>query len=77
MSELENRYHWYLSLAEADQTTPHFEWAAFFKVQDNGVGRRFSPSPPKFFASDRMIARTPAADWQVYHPFLLAPSTSP
>ena len=66
MRKPENRYH-YVSLAEADQVTPHFDWAAFFKAQGANVGDGFSLSQPKFFAEfDQMLAGTPVAEWQAY-----------
>ena len=66
MRKPENRYH-YVSIDEADQATPHFDWAAFFKVQGADVGQGFSLSQPKFFATfDQMLAQTPVADWQAY-----------
>ena len=66
MRKPENRYH-YVSLTEADQVTPHFDWAAFFKAQGANVGDGFSLSQPKFFAEfDQMLAGTPVAEWQAY-----------
>ena len=66
MRKPENRYH-YVSLAAADQVTPHFDWAAFFKAQGADVGDGFSLSQPKFFAAfDQMLAQTPVAEWQAY-----------
>ena len=62
----ENRYH-YVSLAEADKVTPHFDWAAFFKAQGADVQQGFSLSQPKFFAEfDKMLADVPVSDWQAY-----------
>ena len=62
----ENRYN-YVSIADADKTTPHFEWAAFYKAQGADVGDGFSLSHPKFMAEmDKMLVDTPAAQWQAY-----------
>ncbi|WP_266169491.1 M13 family metallopeptidase [Dyella subtropica] len=62
----ENRYH-YVSIADADKITPHFEWTAFFKAQGADVKDGFSLSHPKFFTEfDKMLAEVPAADWQAY-----------
>jgi putative endopeptidase len=62
----ENRYH-YLSIADADKVTPHFEWTAFFKAQGADVKDGFSLSQPKFFAEfDKMLGDVPANDWQAY-----------
>lgn len=62
----ENRYH-YVSMADADKVTPHFEWTAFFKAQGADVKDGFSLSQPKFFAEfDKMLAELPVSDWQAY-----------
>jgi putative endopeptidase len=62
----ENRYH-YVSIADADKVTPHFEWAAFFRAQYANVGDGFSLSHPKFFAAvDAMLADTPVDQWKAY-----------
>ncbi|SFS05154.1 putative endopeptidase [Dyella sp. OK004] len=62
----ENRYH-YVSIADADKVTPHFEWTAFFKAQGADVKDGFSLSHPKFFAEfDKMLADVPVTDWQAY-----------
>ncbi len=62
----ENRYH-LVSFAEADQLTPDFDWAAFFKAQGADVGSSFSLSQPKFFAEfEKMLKDTPASDWHAY-----------
>ncbi|TAL71681.1 MAG: M13 family peptidase [Rhodanobacter sp.] len=66
MRKPENRYH-FVSLAEADKVTPHFDWGKFFAAQGADIGKGFSLSQPKFFAAfDAMLANTPAADWQAY-----------
>ncbi len=62
----ENRYH-YVSIADADKVTPHFEWAGFFKAQGADVEQGFSLSHPKFFAEfDRMLTDESPANWQAY-----------
>ncbi|MHA6204308.1 M13 family metallopeptidase [Dyella soli] len=62
----ENRYH-YVSIADADKVTSHFEWASFFKAQHADVTAGFSLSQPKFFAEfDKMLGDVPVADWQAY-----------
>ncbi|HEY2623037.1 MAG TPA: M13-type metalloendopeptidase [Dyella sp.] len=62
----ENRYH-YVSIADADKATPHFDWAAFFKAQNADVSSGFSLSQPKFFAEfDKMLGDVSVADWQAY-----------
>jgi putative endopeptidase len=73
----ENRYH-YISIAEADKATPHFEWAAFFKAQGADVGDGFSLSHPKFFAEfDRMLTGVAMADWQAYLRYHAIDAASP
>ena len=62
----ENQYH-YLSFAEANQVTPHFDWQAFFASQGVTGQQGFSLSQPDFFAEfDRMLAETPVEQWQAY-----------
>jgi len=64
-----NRYH-FVDVAEADKTTPHFDWAAFFKAVGAAPGNGFSLSQPKFFAEfDAMLADVPAAAWRDYLAF--------
>ncbi|WP_199096530.1 M13-type metalloendopeptidase [Dyella sp. ASV21] len=73
----ENRYH-YVSLAEANKVTPHFDWATFFKAQGADVGNGFSLSQPKFFAEfDKMLADVPASDWQAYLRFHAVDNAAP
>ena len=72
-----NQYH-YVTIAEADQATPHFPWAPFFAAQDAHVEKGFSLSQPKFFAEfDRMLADVPVADWQAYLRFHVIDGASP
>ncbi|RDJ00097.1 M13 family peptidase [Dyella solisilvae] len=73
----ENRYH-YVSIADADKVTPHFDWAAFFKAQGADVKDGFSLSQPKFFAEfDKMLGDVPASDWQAYLRFHAIDEASP
>ncbi|WP_430388376.1 M13 family metallopeptidase [Dyella sp. 20L07] len=73
----ENRYH-YVSIADANQVTPHFDWAAFFKAQNADVSSGFSLSQPKFFAEfDKMLADVPASDWQAYLRFHAIDNAAP
>ena len=73
----ENRYH-YVSIADADKVTPHFDWAAFFKAQGADVTDGFSLSHPKFFAEfDKMLADVPVSDWQAYLRFHAVDSAAP
>ena len=73
----ENQYH-FVSVAEANKVTPHFDWAVFFAAQKADVTDGFSLSQPKFFAElDKMIARTPVAQWQAYLRYQYADGASP
>ncbi len=61
-----NQYH-FVSLAEADSVTPHFDWAAFFRAQGVEPGRGFSLSQPEFFAGmDSLLAHAPIDAWRAY-----------
>jgi putative endopeptidase len=64
-----NRYH-FMSVAEANQVTPHLDWDAFFEAVGVPAGNGFSLSQPKFFAEfDAMLADVPAAQWRDYLAF--------
>jgi putative endopeptidase len=64
-----NQYH-FVSFAEADSVTPHFDWAAFFRAQGIEPGRGFSLSQPGFFAGmDSLLARAPIGAWRAYLAF--------
>jgi putative endopeptidase len=64
-----NTYH-FVTVAEADAITPHFDWAAFFGALGVPAGDGFSLSQPKFFAEfDAMLADVPAAQWRDYLAF--------
>ncbi|MCR6700454.1 MAG: M13 family metallopeptidase [Dokdonella sp.] len=66
LRKAENQYH-FVSIAQANQITPHFDWNAFFKAQNANVTDGFSLSQPKFFAAfDEALAKTPIATWQAY-----------
>jgi putative endopeptidase len=72
-----NQYH-FVTIAEADQATPHFPWAPFFAAQGAHVEKGFSLSQPKFFAEfDHMLADVPIADWQAYLRFHVIDGASP
>jgi len=72
-----NQYH-FVTIAEADQATPHFPWTAFFAAQGAHVEKGFSLSQPKFFAEfDHMLADVPVADWQAYLRFHVIDNASP
>ena len=66
MRKPENQYH-FVSVAEANKVTPHFDWTTFFKAQGVTVDKGFSLSQPKFFAEfDKMLASAPIAEWKAY-----------
>ncbi len=61
-----NQYH-FVSFAQADRVTPHFDWAAFFRAQGVAPGRGFSLSQPEFFAGmDSLLVHAPIAAWRAY-----------
>jgi len=65
----QNQYH-FVSVAEADKVTPHFDWAAYFKSQGVKVDQGFSLSQPKFFAAfDAQLAEAPIGQWRDYLAF--------
>ena len=64
-----NQYH-FVSFAEADSVTPHFEWAAFFRAQGVEPAGGFSLSQPEFFAGmDSLLAHAPIEAWRAYLAF--------
>ncbi len=66
MRKPENQYH-FVTVAEADKVTPHFDWNAFFKAQGVTVDKGFSLSQPKFFAEfDQLLASAPMDEWKAY-----------
>ncbi|OOG55049.1 peptidase [Rhodanobacter sp. B05] len=66
MRKPENQYH-FVTVAEADKVTPHFDWNAFFKAQGVTVDKGFSLSQPKFFAEfDQLLASAPIDEWKAY-----------
>src|SRR6185503_9000498 len=72
-----NQYH-FVTIAEADQATPHFPWAPFFAAQGARVEKGFSLSQPKFFAEfDHMLADVPVSAWQAYLRFHVIDGASP
>ena len=73
----ENQYH-FVSVADANKITPHFDWTAFFTAQGANVTDGFSLSQPKFFAEvDAMLAKVPIAQWQAYLRFHHADNAAP
>ncbi|NII10074.1 M13 family metallopeptidase [Oleiagrimonas sp. C23AA] len=61
-----NQYH-FVSLAEANKITPHFDWKQFFTSQGVTVDKGFSLSQPKFFKEfDHLVAKAPMDEWKAY-----------
>ncbi|MCW2037853.1 M13 family metallopeptidase [Xanthomonas campestris] len=64
--DLKTQYH-FVSLAEADNVTPHFSWATFFAIQGVEAGKGFSLSQPRFFAAfDHELTSASVAQWRAY-----------
>ncbi|MEO8461047.1 MAG: M13 family metallopeptidase [Dokdonella sp.] len=73
----ENQYH-FVSIDAANKVTPHFDWSTFFKAQGADVTDGFSLSQPTFFAEfEKMLVKTPVADWQTYLRFHAVDAASP
>lgn len=73
----ENQYH-FVSIGEANEVTPHFDWKAFFTAQKADVTDGFSLSQPKFFAElDSMLANVPVEEWKAYLRYQYADKASP
>ena len=61
-----NQYH-FVTVAQANKVTPHFNWGDFFKAQDVSIDKGFSLSQPKFFKEfDKQLASAPISQWQAY-----------
>lgn len=66
MRDPKNQYH-FVSLDEANQATPNFDWQAFFDAQDADIEKGFSLSEPKFFKEfDKLLGNAPIDQWQAY-----------
>ena len=66
MRKPENQYH-FVTVAEANKITPHFDWNNFFKAQGVTIDKGFSLSQPKFFAEfDKLLASAPIDEWKAY-----------
>lgn len=72
-----NQYH-FVSFAEADSVTPHFDWAAFFRAQAIEPARGFSLSQPEFFAGmDSLLVHAPIDAWKAYLTFHVIAGAAP
>ncbi|MBS0591522.1 MAG: M13 family metallopeptidase [Proteobacteria bacterium] len=61
-----NQYH-YVSVADADNVTPHFSWAVFFAAQGLTDIQGFSLSQPAWFIEfDKMLTEVPIEHWKAY-----------
>ena len=66
MRKPENQYRM-TTVAEANQLTPLFDWAAYFKSQKIDVSGGFSQAQPKFFAEmNAMLETVPVEQWRDY-----------
>jgi putative endopeptidase len=66
MRKPENQYH-FVTVAEANKITPHFDWNTFFTAQGVTIDKGFSMSQPKFFAEfDKLVASGSMAEWKAY-----------
>lgn len=66
MRDPANQYH-FVSLEEANELTPHFDWKRFFKTQHADIKKGFSLATPEFFQNfDRMLAKAPLSQWRAY-----------
>jgi putative endopeptidase len=66
MRKPENQYH-FVTVAEANKLTPHFDWNAFFTAQGVTIDKGFSLSQPKFFAEfDKLVESAPMDEWKAY-----------
>ncbi len=77
LRNLNNQYH-FVSVAQADQITPAFNWEKFFQAQGVDVGKGFSLSQPKFMAEfNQLLTTAPLAQWQAYLRFHLVRDAAP
>jgi putative endopeptidase len=77
LRDLDNEYH-FVSVAQADKVTPHFNWEKFFSAQGLTIDKGFSLSQPKFFAEfDKLLASASVAQWQAYLRFHAVDDASP
>ncbi len=73
----ENQYH-FVSLVDADKTTPNFSWTKFFATQKADIQGGFSLSQPAFFGElDKMLSDVPVEQWRAYLRFHEIDSASP
>jgi putative endopeptidase len=72
-----NQYH-YVSVAEADQATPHFSWTRFLSAQELKGVQGFSLSHPEWFGEfDKMLTEVPVEQWKAYLRFHALDDVSP
>ncbi|MBT2745179.1 MULTISPECIES: M13-type metalloendopeptidase [unclassified Lysobacter] len=71
-------YYQPISPAKANELTPNFSWTEFFKSQGVEIPAQFSLAMPDFHKEvSKMLADTPAADWQAYLRYHTVDGASP
>src|SRR5260363_198964 len=77
MYDPDNLYH-FVSVSQANQITPNFDWGAFFKAQGVDLKEGFSLSSPKFFKEvNQMLVDTSIEQWQAYLRFHALKNAAP
>ncbi len=67
-----------VALADADASTPNFNWTAFFAALDVPAPQTFSLATPGFFKEfDAMLADVPLEQWQTWLRFKAIDGASP
>jgi putative endopeptidase len=67
-----------VSLADANASTPNFDWAAFFTALDVDAPANFSLAMPDFFKEfDAMLADVPVEQWKTWLQFRAIDSAAP
>ncbi|MFY2764108.1 M13 family metallopeptidase [Arenimonas sp. MALMAid1274] len=67
-----------VALADADASTPHFSWTAFFAALDVPAPASFSLATPGFFKEfDAMLADVPLEQWQTWLRFRAIDNAAP
>ncbi|MGN8199323.1 M13 family metallopeptidase [Salinisphaera sp. RV14] len=77
MRDPQNQYH-FVTLAEANRTTPNFDWKAFFAAQGADIKRGFSLSQPRFFKQfDKLLGNASLDRWRAYLRFHVIDDAAP
>ena len=73
----QNSYH-VVTPAQADATSPRFDWTALFAAGGRSDVQRFSLAQPEFFAAaGKAVGDTPVATWQAYLRWQLINASAP